>query len=370
MEDISETNRMKLLNFNEEKRIKWEEKRYPYSALIELTPKCNMNCIHCYLQEHHIEQEMSYKHIIEILDILYDEGILFLTFTGGEIFTRKDFIDIYLYAKKRGFMVELFTNGALLTDEIVKVLKKYPPILVDVSIYGASETTYKKITKCHNMFEKVIENCKKMIKNNIRVALRTPVLTYTLDEIEEMRKIADDIGAVFCTSFEISPTIDRDTKTQQYQVNIKDSLAYEVKEYFEKEYHEKREIPESYKPKNEPIPIFLCNMGKGGLVIDYEGNLLPCMKFRHIGKKLTKKNFESIWKSYDKYYLLKTKSDNKCNSCDARYYCEICPAEMDFLYGNMEYRNELMCKVAKFRKMLYDGKLSYDKAKEILNKWN
>ena len=86
-------------------------------------------------------------------------------------------------------MVELFTNGALLTDEIVKVLKKYPPILVDVSIYGASETTYKKITKCHNMFEKVIENCKKMIKNNIRVALRTPVLTYTLDEIEEMRRL-------------------------------------------------------------------------------------------------------------------------------------------------------------------------------------
>ena len=71
---------------------------------------------------------------------------MFLTLTGGDIFTRKDFLDIYLYAKRKGFIIELYTNGALINDKIVEVFSKYPPLLVDISLYGSCEETYKKVT--------------------------------------------------------------------------------------------------------------------------------------------------------------------------------------------------------------------------------
>lgn len=61
-----------------------------------------MNCVHCYLQNCHEKDCLSYEDIIQIIDILIEQGIIFLTFTGGEIFTRKDFINIYLYAKRKG----------------------------------------------------------------------------------------------------------------------------------------------------------------------------------------------------------------------------------------------------------------------------
>ena len=344
-------------------------KRFPYSALIELTPKCNMNCVHCYLQKHHQEYEMSYEQIIEILNVLHNKGILFVTFTGGEIFTRKDFLDIYLYAKRKGFIIELFTNGTILTKSAIEVLEKFPPVLVDVSMYGACEETYQKVTGCSGMFDKVVAHCKDLVAHEIRVALRTPVLTYTLRELDAMKKIAKEIGAVFCTSFEISPTIEKDRISQQYQVKITEALKYEAKEFFERNQKTIDSIPESYLTRAKSIPIFSCKMGKGALVIDYQGNMFPCMKFRQIGKKLTKENFDGLWKSYKKYYLLKTKKDNPCNNCDKRYYCEVCPAEMDFLYGNMEYRTDVMCKIANFRKNLYEGKLSLEQAIEDLTQW-
>ena len=117
MEEINENLHLQLLDFDKEKRTKWMKARKPFSVLLEVTPRCNMNCIHCYLKNNHIASEMSYERIIELIDILYEKGILFLTFTGGEIFTRKDFLSIYLYAKKKGFLVELFTNGYLISDE-------------------------------------------------------------------------------------------------------------------------------------------------------------------------------------------------------------------------------------------------------------
>lgn len=147
---------LELLDFDTDKKEKWVKQRLPYSVLFELTARCNMNCVHCYLQNVHDTKELSYDKIIEIIDILYEKGIVFLTFTGGEILLRKDFVDIYLYAKKKGFLVELFTNGYLFDDKIIDVLAEYPPLLVDISLYGASENTYRKVTGLQNAFARVI----------------------------------------------------------------------------------------------------------------------------------------------------------------------------------------------------------------------
>lgn len=97
---------MQVLNFATDKRSQWEQNHHLYSVIFELTPRCNFNCVHCYLHDHHVSNELPYNAIIQIIDILYEKEVLFITFTGGDIFTRKDFLDIYSYAKKKGFIIE------------------------------------------------------------------------------------------------------------------------------------------------------------------------------------------------------------------------------------------------------------------------
>lgn len=132
------------MDFSESLKRQWTRNRLPYAVLLELTPRCNFNCVHCYLQDHHAEDFLSKDDVIQMLDLLYDEGILFLTLTGGEVLTRKDFAEIYAYAKRKGFLMEVFTNGYALTEEVIALFQQLPPLLVDISLYGSCEETYQK----------------------------------------------------------------------------------------------------------------------------------------------------------------------------------------------------------------------------------
>jgi len=101
-------------------------RRVPLKGSLELTLQCNLRCKHCYLDGVHDgipgEQELSTEEWYDILDQLADAGTLWLLMTGGEPFARSDFLDIYTYAKKRGFLITIFTNGTLITPEIADYL--------------------------------------------------------------------------------------------------------------------------------------------------------------------------------------------------------------------------------------------------------
>lgn len=367
MEEINENLHLQLLDFDKEKRVQWMQERKPFSVLFELTPRCNMNCVHCYLKNNHISSEMDYERIIELIDILYEKGILFLTFTGGEIFTRKDFLPIYLYAKKRGFLVELFTNGYLISDEIIEVLIEYPPLLVDISLYGANEDTYYKITGVKGAFDKVLENCRKLKEAGIRVSLKSPILNETLGQIGEMKIIADQMDVPFVYTFEICSTIDKDNSPKDHQVEMADVLRHEFENHFEQVKNGEKNDYDRYNiiqelQQNEHV--YRCNVALNSFVVDYNGNMCPCMKLRHKGERLTKDNYDDIWERFGLYSKILATESYVCRKCDAAYYCDICPAEMDYLYNDMEYREQKMCRIAIIRRDFYENKITFEEAIE------
>ena len=92
--------------------------RLPINATIEVTHRCPLECAHCYNNlpvgdRGALGRELSTDEHKRILDELADAGGLWLLFTGGEIFARADFLDIYKHAKSRGFLITLFTNGSV-----------------------------------------------------------------------------------------------------------------------------------------------------------------------------------------------------------------------------------------------------------------
>lgn len=357
---------LELLDFDTDKKEKWVKQRLPYSVLFELTARCNMNCVHCYLQNVHDTKELSYDKIIEIIDILYEKGIVFLTFTGGEILLRKDFVDIYLYAKKKGFLVELFTNGYLFDDKIIDALAEYPPLLVDISLYGASENTYRKVTGLQNAFARVIQNCKKLKKAGIRVSLKSPIIDLTYPEIKDMQMLADKLQIPFVYTFEICNTIDRQDMPKMHQISLSKALEYEFANHYKQIQTEGRKSKSNYDEIINELrtneKVYSCNVAVNSFVVDYNGKMCPCMKLRHRGIKLEKNNYEKIWSDFKKYSAQIATMDYKCKGCEALYYCDVCPAEMDFLYNDPEYRPENACKCAYIRKAFYENKISFDEA--------
>ena len=374
MEELNEKLHIDLLDFDQTRRKEWISQRKPFSVLFELTSRCNMNCIHCYLKNNHISEELSYDEIIEIIDILYEKSILFLTFTGGEVLTRKDFIDIYLYAKKKGFLVEVFTNGYLINKQLIEIFKKYPPLLVDISLYGADEKTYYQITGIKGAFSRVIENCRQLKEAKIRTFFKSPIIKPTLSQIHNMQKIADDIGVPFIYSFEICSAINGDCSPKTLQVSLSQILKNEFLNYYEQikngQRQKKQEISQIEKDVIANDHVYTCNVALNSFVIDYKGRMLPCMKLRHHGIKLTKDNYDLIWDNFKQYCELKCSPNYPCYGCDSRYYCDICPGEMEFLYHDSEYRNERLCLCAKIRKQFYNGEISFEEALKLAEKYD
>src|SRR5512136_2877850 len=87
----------------------------PVEMTFELTARCNLNCRHCYINvpagdTAAMKGELSFEAIRRIVDEARAMGILWCCLTGGEPLLRKDFIDIYLYLQKSGFLTTVFTN--------------------------------------------------------------------------------------------------------------------------------------------------------------------------------------------------------------------------------------------------------------------
>src|SRR5688572_24385790 len=82
--------------------------RIPLQADIEIIGTCNFKCVHCYIAPVAAREDvMSLEQAKVLFDKLSAAGTMRVLLTGGEIFTHKQFKEIYLAAKAAGFLVAI-----------------------------------------------------------------------------------------------------------------------------------------------------------------------------------------------------------------------------------------------------------------------
>ena len=135
--------------------------RLPANGTIEVTRRCPLDCQHCYnnlpMGDKTGSREFSYKALPPI-DEIVEAGCLWLLFTGGEIFARRDFLDIYTHAKRKGLIITLFTNGTLITPQIADYLIQWRPFNIEITLYGATRETYERLTGVAGSFDRCLRD--------------------------------------------------------------------------------------------------------------------------------------------------------------------------------------------------------------------
>jgi radical SAM protein with 4Fe4S-binding SPASM domain len=120
-------------------KLYWD-KHYIQKMHVELTYRCNFRCVHCYNTTHGGgATELKTDEWRRALDQMADLGCWLITFTGGEVFVRRDLVSILEHACERGFSIRLNTNGSLINENAIKQLEPMRPFLqsFDISVYGA-----------------------------------------------------------------------------------------------------------------------------------------------------------------------------------------------------------------------------------------
>ena len=81
--------------------------RQPVNGTFELTERCNLDCRMCYVRHSAGDaarrtKELSASAWLELARQAIDNGMVFLLLTGGEVFLRPDFFEIYTPAHAPG----------------------------------------------------------------------------------------------------------------------------------------------------------------------------------------------------------------------------------------------------------------------------
>lgn len=352
-------------------KIYWAENRQPYKAKFELTAKCNFDCFHCYQGKNKGDRnELTTLEVKQILDELALQGVLYLNLTGGEPFLRKDFKELYTHAKKKGFLIRIFTNGSYIDQGLLNLLTILPPEKIIVSIYGASDDTYEINTKVKGAFDKVIENIKKLIGAGLNVSLKT-VLSYNIiDDFTKICEIASDLSVELRYAYYIYPSIDNNTKICNQMIDVAKMLEIDISNSYDSSFglsisNKTNEWHVKYQ-NGDFVPVYRCTIGCNELSIDYKGNMRACTSYTKYGGNLLEESFLNIWDRFANIKNEEITGLNKCVKCDAIYYCNNCPSDQKAYYNNAEMVNETLCKFAKAKKMYYKDKFKYDKIIEIL----
>src|SRR5205814_9279500 len=143
-------------------------------------------------------RELTKDEYEKILDELADMGVIWLLFTGGEIFARKDFLEIYTYAKQKGFLITLFTNGILINEKIADYLREFPPFAIEITLYGRTKETYEALTQMPGSYDRCIRGIKLLLDRGLPLKLKTVGTKVNRHEVASMKDLAErELGVEF-----------------------------------------------------------------------------------------------------------------------------------------------------------------------------
>ena len=185
--------------------------RVPISGSIEVTKRCNLTCVHCYnnlplSDEGAHRTELAYGDHCRMLDEMAAAGCLWLLYTGGEILVRKDFLDIYDYAKKTGFLITLFTNATRITPAVAEHLATWSPFSIEISLYGRTAATHDRVTGVAGSFARTMRGVRLLMDVGLPPVLKTMVLKPNAHEIWDMKRfVEEELGLEFRFDAMINP---------------------------------------------------------------------------------------------------------------------------------------------------------------------
>lgn len=333
-------------------------RRIPISGMIEVTERCNNRCAHCYVNLSRQDREarsneLTFEEHCRILDEITAAGCLWICFTGGEIFIRKDFLDIYTYAKRKGMLVTLFTNGTLITPQIADYLVNWRPFSIEITLYGHTKETYEAVSGIPGSYERCMEGVHLLMVRGLPLQLKTTALTLNKNEIGDMRRFVEEaLEMDFKFDAIINPRSDCSQSPLEVRLTPAEVVALDLQE--PKRVAEWKKLNAQFNadlhvPAKNDL-LWQCGGGLNSFAVDPYGKLQICVLSKNESYDLRNGSFEEGWQHF--LHQLKQKKitrRTKCTACSLKTLCNMCPANAELECMDAESPVDFLCEVAHLR---------------------
>jgi len=323
-----------------------EHAREPIVMQIELTYRCPLHCVHCYSDcynnQGYAGKELSTEKLKRLMDKLYEAKCLWLCFTGGDPMMRPDFIELYDYARDKGFILTIFTSLSALTDRIFDKFVEKPPFSIEMTLNAAREKTFDNISQVKGLFNETIANIKKIRNAKLPLKIKTMLTKNNTHETEQIRELIESFGCEFRPSATLFARLNGDTTPCRYRLPVSDLVNGDIKG--------EDSCTNPVNPTNSINRFFRCATGNWQWHIDPYGKLNICSCVREPNYDLLDGDVEEGVNFLSQYVKSKKfTTESACKTCGIWHLCQSCPGRAKLEVGDEEAPVPYFCELAKRR---------------------
>lgn len=305
----------------------------------EITRQCNLRCKHCYADAGvKLPDELTTEEIFQVIDELYNTGVLSITFTGGEPLMHPHIFELMEYAHKKPLTVVLFTNGTLLTEDVVQKLKELTVYRVNVSIDGPDAGTHDTFRGVQGAFEKTMQGVTLLQRAGINIHASTSLTRQNYKRVKEMLSLLEEVGV---TDSKLWPPTFSGRSEEELDFLTPEEFREAMVAMHEVE-QEKREFKYCRTPEN-------CGVGWGALVIKCNGVVTPCPSFGETFSlgSIREQPIRDIWNDsllLNKLRAISVFKTEPCKDCEFAAFCKGgCIADVYMRTGEFSCYDPYMC---------------------------
>jgi MoaA/NifB/PqqE/SkfB family radical SAM enzyme len=293
-----------------------------FRCTFDLLIPCNLRCRHCYL-DFSEKDIMPFETVCNYLDQLADHGCPEIALTGGEIFLRRDLMDIVAYAESKGFLMDLLTNGNFINKDKADQLARHYVQAVQISIYGTTPELHEAVTMKAGTYDESITAARLLIERGIPVRLAYFIQQHNFEDAFKFAEFATAMGANYAFDTKLVPNRNGSTELLRHAVSLQ----------------QQAELYKSGLLTRETK--FVCTAAVSKARITARGDVFPCelINTATMGN-LRDQTLAQIWASQHRQELRQAilgYKPNRCGGCGHTSDCEPCAAMRGFNQeGHME----------------------------------
>ncbi len=321
-------------------------------AQLELTYRCNLHCRHCYTDPYNnrddVHRELTTAEIERLLVEMRELGIVWLNLTGGDIFMHPQFFEIYESAYRKGFLLQLYTNGTLFTRAIVERLAQMPPFTIDVSVHTVNEARFDWFTQVPGSFRAFLRGLELMRQSTLPLTFKTKIMNWNQDELADIQAFVESFGQTFGYTSSLSPRLNGDCSSLDHRIPP-DDLA---------KLTGMNATSALLEPACDGVPVegpaadrlFRCGCGTDTIHISAWGELGTCtLQYEHRASLRHFSLRDAIHHVFTATRAARYNGDSPCRRCHVLEFCEKKPSDARWECASAEAPIPYACDVAVHR---------------------
>jgi len=331
---------------------------------IEVTERCNNNCIHCNINrplsdENARRRELTASELKEILVAAVTLGCLDVRYTGGEPLVREDFEEIYLFTRRLGMRVYLFSNATLIDDHWADLLARVPPLEpIEITLYGMTRQSYEGVSRAPGTYEAAWAGVRRLQERNVPFIVKGTILPPNKHEREDFIEWAKSLPWMddkpsFTTYYDLRARRDSDRRNRLIK-RLRLTPAQGMKALGEDKESYKEEMREFCAKFIGPQgdKLYTCGAGIRSGTVDAKGYFQPCLATRnpeHIYNLRDGSLRDALTHFFPEMREIRAANPEylrRCAVCFLKGLCEQCPAKSYMEHGTPDTPVEYLCDIA------------------------